>query len=93
MNMRLGGPQSRFVLFGEEKNFLPLPGLEPRIFPMTVNHFNTVGASDYTKFSCKLSKYLWAKTGTPYHNLNEAGNVRITSAAVDKRKVLNTNRI
>jgi hypothetical protein len=29
---RLGGPQSRSGRRGEEKNFQPLPGLEPPIF-------------------------------------------------------------
>jgi hypothetical protein len=33
---RLGGPQSRAGLGGEEKNFQPLPDLEPRtIQPLT----------------------------------------------------------
>jgi len=30
-NRRLGGPHSRSERFGEEKNLLPLPGLERRI--------------------------------------------------------------
>ena len=90
--MRLGGPQSRFVRFGEEKNFLPLPGLEPLTFSMTANHFNTVGALDYTKFCCRLSKSLWANAGTLYHNLNKVGNVRITTDAEEKQQVLNINQ-
>jgi len=28
---RLGGPQSQYARFGEEKNILPLPGIEPQI--------------------------------------------------------------
>jgi hypothetical protein len=30
LNRRLGGPQSRYWLCAEEKNLLPLPGIEPR---------------------------------------------------------------
>ena len=30
LNRRLAGPRSRSVGFGEEKNFLPLPRIEPR---------------------------------------------------------------
>ena len=57
---------------------------------MTANHFNTVGASDYTKFCWKLYKSLWANAGKPYHNLNKVGNVRVTTAAVEKQQVLNS---
>ena len=30
LNMGLGGPYSHSVYFGEEKNLVPLPGLNPR---------------------------------------------------------------
>jgi hypothetical protein len=59
---------------------------------MTANQFNTVGTSDYTKFCCRLSKSLWANAGTPYRNLNKLGNVRITTAAVEKQQVLHINQ-
>jgi hypothetical protein len=32
VEQRLGGPQSQYGCFGEEKNLLPLPGFEPWIF-------------------------------------------------------------
>jgi hypothetical protein len=90
--MRLGGSQSRFVRFEEEKYFLSLPGLEPRTLPMTANQFDSVGTSDYTKFCCTLSKSLWANAGTPHRNLNKLDNVRITTAAVEKQQVLHINQ-
>ena len=41
MNGRLGGPQNRSVRFGEEKNFFPLPGFEPRaVEPVTSRYID-----------------------------------------------------
>jgi len=39
---RLGGPQSRSGLGGEEKNPQPLPGLEPPIIQPIVNHYGKI---------------------------------------------------
>jgi hypothetical protein len=41
LDRRLGGPQSRSGRGGEEKNFQPLPGLEPPIIQPAVQHFTT----------------------------------------------------
>jgi hypothetical protein len=32
LNMRQGGPKSRYERFMEEKSLLPLPGIKPRFF-------------------------------------------------------------
>jgi hypothetical protein len=84
LNIRLGGPQNRFVRDGKKKIVL-LPGLKARTFPMTASYFNTVRALDYIKFCCELSQSLQANAGTLYHNLNKTGNVRITIATVEKQ--------
>jgi hypothetical protein len=42
LDRRLGGPQSRFGRGGEEKNFHPLPGLDPQIIQPVAQRYTTV---------------------------------------------------
>jgi hypothetical protein len=41
LDRRLGGTQSRFRRGGEEKNYKPLPGLEPPIIKPVVQGYTT----------------------------------------------------
>jgi hypothetical protein len=41
LDRRLGGPQSRSVRSGEEKNSQPLPGLEPPIIQLVTQRYTT----------------------------------------------------
>jgi hypothetical protein len=41
LDMRLGGPQSRSGLVGDEKNSQPLPGLEPPIIQSVAQRYTT----------------------------------------------------
>jgi hypothetical protein len=41
LDRKLGGPQSRSGRGGEEKNFQPLPGLEPPVIQSVAQRYNT----------------------------------------------------
>jgi hypothetical protein len=49
-DMRLGGPRSRCGRYGEEKNLLPLPGIEPRL----LDHKTLTDAVDKYKKFCDI---------------------------------------
>jgi hypothetical protein len=71
LDRRLGGPQSRSGLCGEEWNFLPLPGIDP--WPSSPLLYRLSYTDSYANNTLSYSKFFTDKTKTKFLFLLNSG--------------------